>query len=198
MTYNAGTHSCAHLKLRPGWLAATDVGNHFGPEQDYALHSLSIMPPPPGRFAAVRIRSTRTGNVFMAEARLRSDVYERGFAPLAGPPAMEFRGLPGEGVIVYQTHDDLQETLFMGGPLSVGQTYDNAAEGFAVSALQSIEGGITVRVTMAPDPRCADILDEIKQIDELIKEETDQQLLRAMRQQRKRLYDQAVQLNCLS
>ena len=34
MTFNAGTHSCAHLKLRPGWLAATDVANHQGHEHD--------------------------------------------------------------------------------------------------------------------------------------------------------------------
>jgi hypothetical protein len=152
MTYTAGTHSCAHLKLRPGWLAATDITDHADGEQNYDLQSLSIIPPPPGRFAAVRIRSTRSGNVFMAEARLRSDVYERGFAPLT-TGGREFRGLPGEGVIVYQTHDDLQETLFMGGPLGVGQTYDNAAEGFTVGVLQTIEGGMTVRVTMAPDPR---------------------------------------------
>jgi hypothetical protein len=197
MTYNAGTHSCAHLKLRPGWLAPTDIANHSGPQHDYALQSLSIMPPPPGRFAAVRIRSTRTGNVFMAEARLRSDVYERGFAPLTGPPAKEFRGLPGEGVIVYQTHDNLQETIFMGGPLSVGQSYHNADEGFTVNVLQSIDGGMTIRVTMAPDPRCPHILDQIKQIDELIQDETDLQVLKALRQQRKILHDQAVQLNCL-
>jgi hypothetical protein len=152
MTYNAGTHSCAHLKLRPGWLAQTDVVNHAGGEQNYDLQSLSIMPPPPGRFAAVRIHSTNTGNTFMAEARLRSDVYERGFAPLV-TGGLEFRGLPGEGVIVYQTHDDLQETLFLGGPLVAGQAYSNADEGFTVSVPQTIEGGMTVRVTTAPDPR---------------------------------------------
>jgi PASTA domain len=160
MTYNAGTHSCAHLKLRPGWLAATDIAYHGDGQQDYDLQSLSTMPPPPGRFAAVRIRSTVTGNVFMAEARLKSDVYERGFAPLT-PIGQEFRGLPGEGVIVYQTHDDLQETLFMGGPLGVGDTYDDTAEGFAVNVLHTIEEGMTVRVSTAPDtrPEVPDVLE---------------------------------------
>jgi hypothetical protein len=196
MTYNAGTHSCAHLKLRPGWIAATDIANHSGPEQDYALQSLSISPPPPGRFAGVRIRSTSTGNVFIAEARLRSDVYERGFAPLVAG-GMEFRGLPSEGVIVYQTHDDLQETLFAGGPLGVGQIYDNPGEGFTVTALQDIDGGMTVRVTMVPDARCPRILEEIKILDEQIQEETDQEVLRALREQRKRQHDQAVQLGCV-
>ena len=196
MTYNAGTHSCAHLKLRPGWLAATDVANHSGAEGDYALHSISIMPPPPGRYAAVRIRSPLTGNVFMTEARLRSDVYEKGFAPLTGPPALEFRGLPGEGVIVYQTHDDLQETLFAGGPLSVGQAYTNAAEGFTVTVLQGIDNGLTVRVNMAADPRCASLREQIRQIDELMEEETDPQVLRTLRQQRVRLQAEVAQLNC--
>jgi len=146
MTYNAGTHSCAHLKLHPGWLAASDVADHPGRQHDYNLQSLSAMTPPPGRFAAVRIRAT-TGNVFMAEARLKSDTYEMGFAPLPGQVKPEFRGLPGSGVIVYQTHDDLQETLFAGGPLAVGQSYDNAAEEFSISVLDAIDEGVTIRVT---------------------------------------------------
>jgi hypothetical protein len=196
MTYNAGTHSCAHLKLRPGWLAASDVANHQGHEHDYDLQSLSTMPPPPGRFAAVRIKSTITGNVFMAEARLKSDVYEMGFAPLAGG-GLEFRGLPGSGVIVYQTHNDLQETLFAGGPLSVGQTFDNAAEGLSVRVIASISQGVKIRVTMAPDPRCRQLLEQIHQLDELIAEETDPALLKALRHQRATLHDRAVSLNCL-
>jgi hypothetical protein len=146
MTFNAGTHSCAHLKLHPGWLAATDIANHPGRERDYDLQSLSVMRPSPGRFAAVRIRST-TGNVFMAEARLRSDVYEMGFAPLTGEGGNEFRGLPGSGVIVYQTHDDLQETLFVAGGLRAEQTYDDAGEGFSIRVLAAIDEGVSVRVT---------------------------------------------------
>jgi hypothetical protein len=197
MTYNAGTHSCAHLKLRPGWLAPTDVANHQGPEHDYNVQSLSAMTPPPGRFAAVRIRSTKTGNVFMAEARLKSDVYEMGFGPLVGG-GLEFRGLPGSGVIVYQAHDNLQETLFAGGPLGVGQTYDNAGEGFSVRVLAAIDEGVRIRVTMAPDPRCPQILEQIRQLDELIAEETDLEILKDLRHQRQTLRDRAKQLNCLA
>ncbi len=159
MTYNAGTHSCAHLKLRPGWLAATDIAGHGGDDQNYDLQSLATMPPPPGRFAAVRIRSLLTGDVFMVEARLRSDVYEQGFAPLT-TGGREFRGLPGSGVIVYQTHDDLQETLFVAGPLAVGQSYDNAIQGFTVNVVQAIEGGMTVRVSARDTrPTVPDVLE---------------------------------------
>ena len=197
MTYNAGTHSCAHLKLRPGWLAPTDVANHQGPEHDYNVQSLSAMTPPPGRFAAVRIRSTKTGNVFMAEARLKSDVYEMGFGPLVGG-GLEFRGLPGSGVIVYQAHDNLQETLFAGGSLGVGQTYDNAGEGFSVRVLAAIDEGVRIRVTMAPDPRCPQILEQIRQLDELIAEETDLEILKDLRHQRQTLRDRVKQLNCLA
>jgi hypothetical protein len=88
----------------------------------------------------------------MAEARLRSDVYEMGFAPLT-TGGLEYRGLPGGGVIVYQVHDDLQETLFAGGPLGVGDIYENAAEGFSVQVVQAIDEGVSVRVTTAPDTR---------------------------------------------
>ena len=154
------------------------------------------MPPPPGRFAAVRIRSTKTGNVFMAETRLRNDVYEMGFGVRVGG-GLEFRGLPGSGVILYQVHDDLQETLFAGGPLGVGQTFDNAAEGFSVRVLAAIDQGMTIRVTMMPDPRCRQLLEQIHQLDELIAEETDLNLLKALRHQRATLHDQAVKLNCL-
>jgi hypothetical protein len=101
------------------------------------------------------------------------------------------------GVIVYQTHDDLQETLFAGGPLGVGQTFDNAAEGFSVRVLASIDQGVTIRVTMAPDPRCRSILDEIHRLDELIADETDLNVLEALRHQRATLHDRAVKLNCL-
>ena len=60
---------------------------------------------------------------------------------------MDFRGLPGAGVIVYQTHDDLQETYLMAGPLAVGQTSNNAAEGFSVNVTGQIDGGLVVQVT---------------------------------------------------
>ena len=146
MCYTAGTHSCAHLKLSPGWLSTAAVVDHRGGQHNYQLHSIGLSAPPPGRFAAVRIRSATTGNVFLVEARLKSDVYERGFAQLQDGQ-MDFRGLPGAGVIVYQTHDDLQETYLTAGPLAVGQTSNNAAEGFSVNVTGQIDGGLVVQVT---------------------------------------------------
>jgi len=133
----------------------------------------------------------------MAEARLKSDVYEMGFGQRVGG-GLEFRGLPGSGVIVYQTHDNLQETLFAGGPLGgAGQTYDNGAEGFSIRVLAAIDEGVRIRVTMAADPRCRQILEQIDQLDQLIAEETDLELLKALRHQRQTLRDRAKQLNCL-
>jgi hypothetical protein len=154
MTWTGGMHSCAHLKLRPGWLAPFDVTDQdAGVDRDYDLQSIATMPPPPGRTAALRIQSVLTGSTFMVEARLKSDVYERGFAPLTPSMTNEFHGLPGEGVIVYQTHPDLQETWFAGGPLGAGQSYENAAEGFSVRVVQPIDGGMRVHVATAPDHR---------------------------------------------
>jgi hypothetical protein len=56
---------------------------------------------------------------------------------------------------------------------------------------------MTIRVTMTPDPRCRQLLEQIHQLDELIAEETDLNLLKALRHQRATLHDQAVKLNCL-
>jgi hypothetical protein len=66
-------------------------------------------------------------------------LFEREFAPLT-TGGREFRGLPGEGVMVYQADDNLQATPLMGG--------DNAVEGSTVGVLQTIEGGITAHVTV--------------------------------------------------
>jgi hypothetical protein len=196
MTYNAGTHSCAHLKLRPGWLAATDIANHQNDEQDYDLQSLSTMPPPPGRFAAVRIKSPKTGNTFMVEARLKSDAYEMGFGPLIGG-GREFSGLPGAGVIIYQVHDDLQETYFTAGPLSPGQSYQNSAEGISIAVLSTIDQGMRIRAGGLHDPRCPRLREQLKQLDELIADETDPELLKKLRHQRWLVHAEAVALKCI-
>jgi hypothetical protein len=51
---------------------------------------------------------------------------------------------------------------------------------------------------MAPDPRCPQILEQIRQLDELIAEETDLEILKDLRHQRQTLRDRAKQLNCLA
>ncbi len=146
MTFTGGMHSCAHLKLSSGWLAPNQVADHPGGLHNYQLHSIGLSSPPPSRFAAVRVRSATTGNTFLIEARLKSDVYETGFSRLVDGN-LEFVGIPGEGVIVYQTHDDLQETWFLGGPFGVGQSYNNPAEGFSLNVTAAIDGGMTVQVS---------------------------------------------------
>src|SRR4029079_2862652 len=99
---------------------------------------------------------------------------------------------------VYQTHNDLQETLFAGGPLgAVGQSYDHADEGFSIRVLAALCEGVRIRVTMSPDPQCRQILEQIQQIDEIIAQETDLEILKALRHQRQTLHNRALQLNCL-
>jgi hypothetical protein len=198
MTFNAGTHSCTHLKLSAGFLGPGSVANHHGPTGSYQLHAIGISPPPPGRVSAVRIKSTRTNHVFLVEARLKRDVYEKGFAGLTGPGGLEFRGLPSEGVIVYQTQANLQETL-LATPVALapGQAFDSDTEGFRVKVGQAIDGGMKVDVTMAPDARCPALLAQIASIEDEIKTEKDQQILKQLREERDRLKDQAKSLNCL-
>jgi hypothetical protein len=198
MCFNAGTHSCAYLKRAAGWLAEGDFANHSGLQQNYALHAIGISPPPPGRVAAVRIASRTSAQAFIIEARLKADVYEKGFAP--NITGNEFRGLPGEGVIVYEVTSPAhleQVKLANVSALAIGQTYTNSDEGFTVKPTAAIEGGITVQVTRAADPRCDNLLQQIADIDELLAEETDPNIKKQLRAERDRLTKQAKSFGCL-
>ena len=82
MAYNAGTHSCAELKLRAGWIDAADVAvqaSDDGGVGQYDLQSVGLSGPPPGRVAMVRFPGPRPDGTLRVEARLKSDAYERGF-----------------------------------------------------------------------------------------------------------------------
>ena len=150
MTYNSGTHSCAELKLRVGWLKPGDM-----PAQDdvdgttgtYDLHAIGLSGPPPGRVASVSFPSPRASNSWRVEARLRSDVYERGFASLGN--GLEFVGLPAEGVVLYEVGQD-PDAIFLVKVLQVGETF--ATNRSSVTVLAAIQDGFTVSVQTNPSP----------------------------------------------
>lgn len=191
MMYCEGMHSCAHLKQAAGWLG---VSSQVAATGDHVLHSIGLGSPPQGRVSAVRLRTP--GHTYLVEARLRSDVYERGFGRLRGG-SMEFTGLASEGVIVYQTHQDLQETYLMTPTaLRAGQTYNHPSGEFSVQATGQVEGGMRVRISVKPDSRCASIRDQIENVEELMEGETDIDLLKDLRQERARLRAQATRLGC--
>lgn len=199
MTYNAGTHSCAFLKLAAGWLAPGDVAQAKAGQTIHHLQPIGLSRPPAGTVAAVRVPARTSGNTFYIEARLKSDVYERGFSPLA-TGGRAFRGLPGEGVIVYETvsPNDLEKT-FLRTPIALqtGQTYANSAEGFSVSVAGTVGEGLSVHVNRVPDARCPALLQQIEDIKELLAEETELQILKQLRSQLKTLRDRAQALGCI-
>jgi hypothetical protein len=196
MTYCTGTHDCSYLKQAAGWLAESDFIGHSGLKRDYTLHAIGISRPPPGRVAAVRIPSRTSSETFIVEARLKSDMYEKGFAPLTNG-VLEFHGLPDEGVIVYEVTSTAHlEQVKLVSALGVGQTYANTAEGFTVKPTAIIDGGMIVHITRTALPRCADILQEIAEIDEDIANEEDPNKLKQLRAQKNQLRDEAQHLGC--
>lgn len=194
MMYCEGMHSCAHLKQAAGWLTGRDISTQVATSGDHILHSIGLGAPPQGRVAAVRVRTP--GNTYLIEARLRSDVYERGFGRLIGG-GMEFRGLGGKGVIVYETQADLQETYLMTpSALASGQSYRHPSGAFSVQVTGQVEGGMRVRVSVKPDSRCDGIRAQIRNIEEMMREETDLEILKGLREERARLRAQATRLGC--
>jgi hypothetical protein len=197
MCYNAGTHSCAYLKQAVGWLPANAIMKNIGKKKEYKLHAVAISSPPPGRAAAVSIASRVGAGTFMVEARWRCDVYERGFAPrVNGKP--EFRGLPSEGVIVYQvtSPNHLEQVKFVSGALALNQSYSDPTEGFTVKPIAALEGGITVQITRTPDPQCAGLLQEIAELQQDIEQTKDINEKKKLISAKGQLVDKAKKLGC--
>ncbi|HWR21181.1 MAG TPA: hypothetical protein VN444_04895 [Verrucomicrobiae bacterium] len=198
MCFNAGTHSCAYLKRAAGWLPGGAMVSHKGTGQNYSLHAIGMSPPPPGRVSAVSIRSRTSNQSFIVEARLKVDLYEKGFAPLT-TGKLEFRGLKEEGVIVYEvtTPARLEQVKLIRSGLQVGQSYSNSAEGFTIRVTAAINGGMSIRITRTPDPRCADISEEIAEINkDLAEPGLDVDTRKGLLKQRGKLKDEAKRLGC--
>lgn len=193
MCRNAGTHNCAYLKKSAGWLVNDDFAVHSGVRRSYKLHAIGVSPPPPGRIAAIQIPARSSTHTFIVEARLKSDLYEKGFAPMT-TGNLEFRGLPEEGIVVYEVAG--LKNYHLRAVLKVGQTYANNAQGFTVKATGTINQGMTALVTRTPDPRCTNILQRIADIDEMLNEETDPTTKQQLRREKQRLRNQAQSFGC--
>jgi hypothetical protein len=151
MTFNAGTHSCAELKLRAGWIDPADVAvqeSDDGGTAQYDLQSVGLSGPPPGRVAMVRSPGPRTGSRLHVEARLKSDIYERGFGRMQNGN-LEFQGIPAEAVIVYEV-GQAADDISLHTVLKVGERFQ--LERSSVEVLASIPEGFTVSVQTTPNP----------------------------------------------
>jgi hypothetical protein len=91
----AATHPSSYTKLEAGWLDPEMVPMHQGGMQVYTLHAIGLpQPPPGGRVAGIRVRSSGSNRYLIIEARLRSDRWDRGFSGSLG--------IPSEGVVIYE------------------------------------------------------------------------------------------------
>ncbi len=126
--------SSAWTKRGVGWLEPSTVALHPGGVEEYALHSASlIQPPPTGRVAAVQVGTDVP--YLIIEARLQADQFDI--------------NIPNEGVIAYrvQTSDQLghaqNETaplaLLTKTALTIGQSF--TTDGLTIDVGSALLGG---------------------------------------------------------
>jgi len=193
MACACGTHPSAYTKAAIGWLDASAVVSHGANSKDYKLHTVGLVQPPPsGRVAAVRIGSQVP--FLMVEARQKVDQFDA--------------NLPSEGVIVYQvqTSDPLGHAQNNTAPvklltetaLKLGQRFTSTS-GVSVQVKSAIPGGFAVHIERPAEPRCADILRKIANIDdELTEPGLDVNERKRLLIARGQLQTQARQLGCSS
>lgn len=190
MACGCATHPSAYTKAAIGWLDGSAILLHSSCTADYKLHAVGLVQPPPsGRVAAVRIGSQVP--YLMVEARQRVDQFDL--------------NIRSEGVIVYrvQTSDPLGHAQNETAPIELltttalrpGQAFISNA-GVTVKVTSALVGGFMVRITRPADPRCPDILQQIADIDDLLKTEKDLQVIKQLRADKDRLKKQAKQLCC--
>ena len=121
--------------------------NDDGETRSYDLHAIGLSVPPPGRVASVRFSGPRFPGTWRAEARVKSDVYERGFGML--PNGLEFQGIPSEGVIVYEVSQQ-PDDISLHTILKVGERYQTVRS--SVEVLAAIPDGFTLSIQTTPNP----------------------------------------------
>lgn len=164
MSCSCGTHASAHTKGLFGWLADGAVAVHqVGTNATYQLHAIShIQPPPPGRFSAVRVKSSTSPGHIMIEARLRTDEYEN--------PSPASQGIPAEGVLIYDVQGDTQVFRKTIG-LQQG-TFEIQDEELRVE-VTPIPGGFSVGVRSRSTARCAELKRELESLQASLEIEDD-------------------------
>ncbi len=185
----ASVHATAHTKSALGWLPQVGIYVHSGGTSNVDLHAISLpQPPPPPRASAVRIPSRLNAGHFMVEARLSLDQYEKRDGP--------GDGIPADGVIVYEVSNVYSLFLRSIPTLTVGQKYENTAEGFSVSVMQAGPGGFTISVRSTPSPECPRIKEQLAALRDALESETDPFVRRQIRAQISSLQAKARRLGC--
>ena len=199
MACACGTHPSAYTKAAIGWLKASAVVSQRVRAKDHKLHTVGLVQPPPsGRVAAVRIGSrfpfVLQVPFLMVEARQKVDQFDA--------------NIRSEGVIVYQvqTSDPLGRAQNNTAPVKLltktalkrGQKFTSTS-GVTVQVKSAIPGGFIVHIERPTDPRCADILRKIADINEELNQEgLDVNERKRLLIARGKLKTQAQQLGCSS
>lgn len=189
MACSCGTHPTVHTKRAMGWIAADYVITHNSPTLGYQLHAHALPPPPPRRRVyAVQIPSRSSRNHFLVEARLKLDPYEQA--------SQVSSGIPTEGVIIYEVASELEVYLRTPVPLQPGERYSNEDAGFDVDVTDTIAGGFAITVRKLEHPECRSIFQQIVRLESELREESDPDERRRIRQEISELRDQGNELGC--
>jgi hypothetical protein len=133
----AGTHACAFTKLKIGWLDASALATVHAPvNAEWTIHPLAaLQPPPPGRFAALRIPiNGSTSRYYIVEARETIDDYERNTAGLSA-------GIPGEGIVVYDVDESIWPPLWLRATLGAGGVFSDSSAHVELTVAAHVNGG---------------------------------------------------------
>lgn len=167
MACGCGTHPSAHTKSHFGWLYDGAVLTHpLGHKVSYSLHAISLPQPAPGwRRSAIQVASRKTSGHFMIEARLRTDPYES---------ASEVsRGIPAQGVIVYEVQGKTELYLHTATALQAGQSLTIDDEKLTIRVTEEELGGYRIQVDSAKVNRCVALASEIEALELRLSIETD-------------------------
>jgi hypothetical protein len=208
MACNCGTHPSTYTKLSLGWLDPTTVTTFTGANGLFTLHALALLQPPtPGRVAGVMVPSVKGTHYYLLEARLRVDAYERQTANVS-------TGIPAEGVVVYEVHEDdpIGSPLRLRTPvaLNVGQALHLDEEALEIQVLDVVPGGFRISVARGDNPECAAlrreiavIQQEVVNLETVLRRETDlnrqkvtARLIEGKQAQLRSKQERAQRLNC--
>lgn len=170
MSCACGTHPSSYTKVSLGWLNANDIPIATGgAAETFTIRALAARPPFGSNIAAaVRVPSSISNRYFLAEARLKLDIYEQGMPEVSD-------GIPSEGIVVYEVDEGVSPPLMLRTQraLSRGDSFVDSAEGLVVRNITGdigILGTATIAIEPTVSPGCSDLRSQIRDAENEIRE----------------------------